>query len=79
VINNVDVDYETAPAAIKSSLIRQMTGAVRWSQFVKKLTDDGIERFIEFGPGNVLTGLIKKIDKFVECINISSLTDLEKI
>jgi [acyl-carrier-protein] S-malonyltransferase len=79
VINNVDVAYETAPADIRDSLTRQMTGAVRWTQLVRKLKADGITTYIEVGPGAVLAGLIKKTDKEAQCVNIASLADLSKL
>jgi [acyl-carrier-protein] S-malonyltransferase len=78
VVNNVDVAVENEPSVILDSLVRQVTGAVKWSQLVKKLVSVGVTRFIEVGHGAVLTGLVKKIGADVEAINISSAEDIEK-
>lgn len=79
VVNNVDVAVETAPADILDSLIRQITGAVKWSQLVKKLGELGVTHFIEVGSGSVLTGLIKKTDRSAVCMSVSTAQDLQKI
>ena len=54
---------------LKAALIPQMTGAVLWSQSVENMVQDGARQFVELGPGNVLTGLIKRINKTVETEN----------
>ncbi|SUB89439.1 Malonyl CoA-acyl carrier protein transacylase [Porphyromonas macacae] len=54
------------PAEIKQNLIMQLTAPVRWTESVQKMIADGAGKFMEFGPGSVLQGLIKKIDKEVE-------------
>ena len=79
VINNVDAKLETAPDEVRNALIRQMDGAVRWSQSVRELVAAGVDTFIEVGPGSVLSGLIKKIDKNARCINISKAEDISKL
>jgi [acyl-carrier-protein] S-malonyltransferase len=48
---------------IKQNLIAQLTGAVRWTQTVKHMLEDGATSFTEVGPGNVLQGLVKKVDR----------------
>lgn len=60
IYQNVDAQKHTDPDTIKRNLLRQLTGAVRWSQSVQNMVADGIEEFVEMGPGNVLQGLIKK-------------------
>lgn len=55
----------TDPAVIKSNLTLQLTGPVRWTQSVQRMVADGATEFIECGPGNVLQGLVKKIDSSV--------------
>ncbi len=64
-INNVDVASPTEPAAIKDALIRQLYSPVRWSETVSKMADLGVDRLFEFGPGKVLTGLTKRINKSI--------------
>ena len=61
VYQNVDALPHTAPEEIKANLIAQLTSSVRWTQSVRNMRADGAESFTEFGPGKVLTGLIRKI------------------
>lgn len=63
VYQNVDAKPETDPVAIKENLIAQLTSPVRWTQTVKNMITDGADSFTEVGPGNVLQGLIKKVDR----------------
>ncbi|MBM7073663.1 ACP S-malonyltransferase [Shewanella sp. 202IG2-18] len=64
-INNVDVASPTDPALIKDALVRQLYCPVRWSETVSKMADMGVESLYEFGPGKVLTGLTKRINKSI--------------
>ena len=61
VYQNVTALPHTNPEEIKDNLLKQLTSPVRWSQSVRNMRLDGAEEFIELGPGNVLTGLIKRI------------------
>ena len=63
VYQNVDALPYTSAAEIKANLVAQLTASVRWTQTVKNMINDGASEFIECGPGAVLQGLIKKIDK----------------
>lgn len=63
IYQNVDAKPQTDPAVIKENLIAQLTGAVRWTQTVQHILSDGAEAFVEVGPGNVLQGLVKKVDR----------------
>ncbi len=65
IYQNVSTKAETSSAAIKENLIAQLTAPVRWTQSVQNMIADGAIEFIEVGPGNVLQGLIKKINKEV--------------
>ncbi len=65
IYQNVSTKAETSSAAIKENLIAQLTAPVRWTQSVQNMIADGATEFIEVGPGNVLQGLIKKINKEV--------------
>lgn len=65
VYQNVDAKPATDPAVIKKNLIAQLTAPVRWTQTVQNMIADGADHFIELGPGNVLQGLIKKINREV--------------
>ena len=65
VYQNVSTKGETCPDVIKENLIAQLTAPVRWTQSVQNMIADGADYFIELGPGNVLQGLAKKINKEV--------------
>lgn len=65
VYQNVSTKAETDPATIKSNLIAQLTAPVKWTQSVEHMIADGATEFVELGPGSVLQGLVKKINKEV--------------
>lgn len=66
VYQNIDAKPYKDVASIKHNLIAQLTGAVRWTQTVEHLLQDGATSFTEVGPGNVLQGLVKKVNRSVE-------------
>lgn len=66
VIQNIDALPHTDVEEIKHNLIAQLTGPVKWTQTVKRMLEDGASSFTEVGPGNVLQGLVKKVDRSVE-------------
>ena len=66
VYQNVDAMPHTDPIEIKANLLKQLTAPVRWTQSVKKMINDGMTDFVECGPGQVLTGLIGRIQKSLE-------------
>ncbi len=70
VVANCNAELTNDPNEIKENLIKQVSGAVLWQQSIEKLLGEGVTTFIEIGPGKVLSGLIKKIDKNVEMYNI---------
>ncbi len=63
IYQNVNAQPTTDPEVIKTNLIAQLTGAVRWTQTVANMIADGATEFIEVGPGNVLQGLVKKVNR----------------
>ncbi|MCH5235170.1 MAG: ACP S-malonyltransferase [Muribaculaceae bacterium] len=65
VYQNVDGKPHTDPKEIKENLIKQLTAPVRWTQDIQSMIEDGATEFIEVGPGSVLQGLVKKINKEV--------------
>lgn len=65
IYQNVNAYPQTDPEAIKMNLVAQLTAPVRWTQTVKNMIADGATEFIELGPGDVLKGLIRKVDKNV--------------
>lgn len=75
IVSNVTADYVATPEEIKASLAKQITSPVLWEASIKRLIKDGVTEFYELGPGNVLTGLVERIDKTVKCFkpNLDSL------
>lgn len=71
VYQNVTAKAETNASTIKQNLIAQLTGAVKWTQSVTQMHTDGASKFIEFGPGKVLQGLVQKIVKDVEVSGVN--------
>lgn len=63
VYQNVTANAVTDPEAIKENLIAQLTAPVKWTQTVKQMIEDGVSSFTEVGPGKVLQGLVKKVDR----------------
>jgi len=63
IFQNIDAKPHTDPAVIKHNLIAQLTGPVRWTQTVEHMIQDGATSFTEVGPGKVLQGLVKKVDR----------------
>lgn len=76
VINNVDVKAEDDPARIRDALIRQLYCPVQWTASVEKLASEGIENVLEIGPGKVLTGLIKRIDKSLTASAVNTVDSI---
>ena len=73
IYQNVDAEPHTDPAQIKANLIAQLTAPVRWTQIVREMLADGIGEFTELGPGNVLQGLIRKVDAEAQVESKSTL------
>jgi [acyl-carrier-protein] S-malonyltransferase len=77
VVSNVTARPAGGVAEIKDLLVRQVTSSVRWSESMQWLVSQGFTRFIELGPGNVLSGLMKRINKDVEMLSVSDGVTLE--
>ncbi|MCG9758611.1 MULTISPECIES: ACP S-malonyltransferase [Pseudoalteromonas] len=73
VINNVDVTVAKDAAAIKDALIRQLYSPVRWTETVQAVAKEGVTTTFEFGPGKVISGLVKRIDRSVSCVSVNDL------
>jgi [acyl-carrier-protein] S-malonyltransferase len=76
-VSNVDASPIGTAHAVRNALIRQVASPVRWVESVQKMISMGVRRFVEVGPGNVLTGLIKRIDANVELVNVSDAASIE--
>jgi [acyl-carrier-protein] S-malonyltransferase len=81
VVANVTGDYYSGAASAADLLTRQVDGAVRWQQGIQRLIADGFDRFYEIGPGRVLTGLLKRIDRAVgrQAVSVGTLADIEAL
>lgn len=77
VVTNVTGKIIESEADIKDLMIRQVSNAVLWEDCVRTLIDKGVDTFIEIGPGKVLSGFIKKIDKTVRILNVDDKTSLD--
>jgi len=78
IVCNVDARVEHRRAESRDALIRQVTGAVRWVECVQTLVAQGATHFIEVGPGRVLTGLMRQIDRNQKALNVEDTASLEK-
>ena len=76
-VSNVDASPIGTATAVRNALLRQVASPVRWAESVERMVSMGVRRFVEVGPGSVLTGLIKRIDSSVELINISDAAGIE--
>lgn len=77
VLSNVDPNPEIDADILKARLSQQMTGSVRWREIALQLPENGIEKVVEIGPGNVLTGLVKRTVEGLTLVNIRNLPELE--
>ena len=78
-VANVTAAYVTKAEDVKPLLTRQVSSSVRWQQSVETMLADGVDRFIEVGPGKTLAGFIRKINREATVINIEKFEDLEKL
>jgi len=77
IISNVTAKEETDINKIKPLLVDQITARVRWRESVNYMIKQGVTEFLEIGPGKVLSGLVKKINKDVKILNINSIEDIK--
>ncbi len=78
-ITNVTADYVTNTDDVKGLLEKQISSSVRWQQTIEKMIADGVDTFIEIGPGKTLTGFMRKISRDVKVFNVEKPEDLEKV
>jgi len=69
-VTNVDADTTTSGNEAREALIRQVSMPVRWEESVRLLIDEGVNTFVEVGPGRVLTGLLRQIERSVAALNV---------
>ena len=78
-VNNVDAIEIRYKSEIANSLLRQVCTPVRWSETIQFLVKKGVGRFVEVGPGRVLSGLVRQNDRSVKLFNVEDTESLEKI
>ncbi len=69
-VTNVDADTIETGAEAREALIRQVSMPVRWEESIRLLIDEGVNTFVEVGPGRVLTGLLRQIERSVATLNV---------
>jgi len=79
VVANVDADPKTTAAASIAALVAQVSAPVRWHDVVSRLASAGVRAYVEVGPGMVLSGLVRKIDRAARVANLESPADLEAV
>jgi [acyl-carrier-protein] S-malonyltransferase len=77
VVTNVDAKITTATSELRDSLLRQVSSSVRWLQSMELLLAQGVTTFVEVGPGKVLSGLMRQINRDVNCLNVEDSASLE--
>ena len=79
VVTNVDAAVNSDSSRIKELLISQVSAPVRWDESVRYMLDNGVERFIEIGPGKVLSGLIRRIERKIPVSNVENIASLQAL
>jgi [acyl-carrier-protein] S-malonyltransferase len=78
-VNNVDARVVHSALAAREGLKRQVTAPVRWEESVRVLRSEGVEVFVEVGPGKVLSGLVRQIDRQAECLRVEDVITLNEV
>ena len=78
-VANVTAQYVKSAAEVKELLTRQVSSSVRWQQSVEAMIADGVDTFIEIGPGKTLAGFMRKISRDVKTLNVEKLEDISKV
>ena len=79
IINNVNANVETNSSKIKELLINQIFSSVRWRESIIKMSENGVNNFIEIGPGKALSGMVKRTLENVKNFSVNSLNDIEDL
>ena len=78
-IANVTADYVKKTEDVKPLLEKQVSSSVKWQQTIERMLADGVDTFIEIGPGKTLSGFMRKINRDVKVLNVEKVEDLEKL
>lgn len=78
VVANYNAEYISDKSKVKELLIKQVSNSVHWEESIKKMLENGVDTFIEIGPGKVLSGFVKKISKDAKTLNVEDVDSLNK-
>ncbi|MFZ2147826.1 MAG: ACP S-malonyltransferase [Sedimentisphaerales bacterium] len=78
-IANITAEYYQSSQKIAEGLIKQLTCPILWQQCMERLLTDGVEKFYEIGPGRVLAGLMKRINRKIKVVNVSTLQSIKEL
>ena len=78
-VNNVDAKVVSSAGEVREGLKRQVTAPVRWDESMRTLRSENTEIFVEVGPGKVLSGLLRQIDRQAECLRVEDLASLSEV
>ena len=79
VVANIDAEPKRDGAAAVEALVRQVSGAVRWEAVVRRLASEGVRTYVEVGPGTVLAGLVRKIDRDARVASLEDPAGLDAL
>jgi [acyl-carrier-protein] S-malonyltransferase len=78
-VNNVNAQVVTSASEVREGLKHQVTAPVRWEESIHRLRAEGVELFVEVGPGKVLSGLVRQIDRAAECLRVEDSATLSEV
>jgi [acyl-carrier-protein] S-malonyltransferase len=78
-VNNVNAQVVTSASRVREGLKQQVTAPVRWEESIRRLRAEGVELFVEVGPGKVLSGLVRQIDRAAECLRVEDSATLSEV
>lgn len=76
---NVEADYVTESGPIKELLVRQVSSTVRWRESMERMLADGVDTFVEIGPGRTLAGFLRKMNRDVKVMSVAKVEDMEEV
>ena len=79
IVSNVTSKSENDPTSIKNLLVKQIYSTVRWRESIINMSKQKVTDYIEIGPGKVLSGMVKRTLKDINCFSINSIDDIKKI
>jgi len=78
-ISNINAEYYKSSPKVAEGLIKQLTCPILWQQCMERLLTDGVEKFYEVGPGRVLAGLMRRINRKIKVVNVSTLQSIKEL